>query len=160
MKLFMVEPEVAGEIGERTIYENYDAIINNGERPQISYLHFVLMGWLGDDILEVTPCFMVSEKLKNVIEESTLTGYAFQDIDISVSEDYSEMYPDRELPHFYRLLPQGVVKVEDETYYAWNNMDFCVTEKFYLVLSENAMKIIRDYQLDNADIRELCPKEG
>ena len=54
MKLFVIEPEVAGEIGERTIYENYDAITTKGERPIISHLHFVFMGWLGDDILEVT----------------------------------------------------------------------------------------------------------
>ena len=41
MKLFVIEPEVAGEIGERTIYENYDAIKTKGERPIISHLHFV-----------------------------------------------------------------------------------------------------------------------
>ena len=28
MKYYMIEPEVAGEIGENTIYDNYDEIIN------------------------------------------------------------------------------------------------------------------------------------
>ena len=85
MKLFVIEPEVAGEIGERTIYENYDAITTKGERPIISHLHFVFMGWLGDDILEVTPCFLISEKLKQAIEKSELKGYKFQNIEISGS---------------------------------------------------------------------------
>lgn len=45
MKLFVIEPEVAGEIGERTIYENYDAITTKGERPIISHLHFVFIDY-------------------------------------------------------------------------------------------------------------------
>lgn len=69
MKLYMIEPEVAGEIGEQTVYENYVDIIARGERARIAYLHFVFMGWLGDDILEVTPCFLVSDKLKKRLKK-------------------------------------------------------------------------------------------
>ena len=158
MKLFVIEPEVAGEIGESTIYENYDAITTKGERPIISHLHFVFMGRLGDDILEVTPCFLISEKLKQAIEKSELKGYKFQNIEISLSEEYEEMYPDREKPCFYRLLPQGTISVQDEMYSNWDNMDFCVTEKSYLVLSEKAINILNCFRLDNADITEIFPR--
>ena len=98
------------------------------------------MGWLGDDILEVTPCFLISEKLKQAIEKSELKGYKFQNIEISLSEEYEEMYPDREKPCFYRLLPQGTISVQDEMYSNWDNMDFCVTEKSYLRMDANKKK--------------------
>lgn len=158
MKLFVIEPEVAGEIGESTIYENYDAVATKGERPIISHLHFIFMGWLGDDILEVTPCFLISEKLKKAIERSDLKGYKFEDIEISLSEEYEDMYPNREEPCFCRLLPQGTINVQDEMYSNWDGMDFCVTEKSYLVLSEKAIKILKCFQIDNADITEIFPK--
>ena len=45
MKLFVIEPEVAGKIGERTIYENYDAITTKGERTIIFHLHFVFIDY-------------------------------------------------------------------------------------------------------------------
>ena len=57
MKYYMIEPEVAGEIGENTIYDNYDEIINQKKKPIISHLHYIFDGWLGDELLEVTPCF-------------------------------------------------------------------------------------------------------
>ena len=158
MKLYMIEPEVAGEIGEKTVYENYDAIVNDGEIAVITHLHFVFMGWLGDDVLEVTPCFLISDRLKNAIEKSDLKGYEFEDIEISLSDDYLEMYPNRETPSFYRVIPKGTIKIQDETYYDWDNMDFCITEKAYLVLTEKAINIFKQFQIDNADVTELLPQ--
>lgn len=38
MKFFILEPEVAGEIGENTIYDKKD---------KISHLHFIFTGWYG-----------------------------------------------------------------------------------------------------------------
>lgn len=158
MRLFMIEPEVAGEIGENTIYQNYDAIINEGAKPIITHLHFVFEGWLGDDILEVTPCFLVSERLKNLMEEKQLKGCEFQGVEISLSDNFLEMYPDREIPQFFRLLPQGTISIDGETYTNWSNMDFSISEKSYLVLSEKAKDIISSCHLDYADICELFPK--
>lgn len=157
MKLFILEPEVAGEIGEHTIYENYDAIVSRGERAIISHLHFVFMGWLGDDILETTPCFLVSEQLKKAIEKSDLTGYEFHNIEVSLSDEYKELYPYQESPCFYRLLPHGIINVQAEWYSNWNGMDFSLTKKMYLVLSEKAMNILKDFQLEHADITEILP---
>lgn len=155
MKLFMIEPEVAGELGENTIYENYDDVVNEGERAKISHLHFVFYGWLGDDILETTPCFLVSEKLKETIEKSDLSGYEFENIEVTLSEEFLEIYPDVIVPSFYRLLPKGTIKVEDDKYSDWDNMDFSVTEKDYLVVSEKVMDLLKNFQIENADITEL-----
>lgn len=158
MKLFVTEPEVAGEIGERTVFENYDAIVSSGARPIVAYLHFVFMGWLGDDIIETTPCFLVSERLKNAIEQSDLSGYEFQDAEISISEEFEELYPKTQLPQFYRLIPQGSINVIGESYADWSGMDFCITEKAYLVLSEKAVNLIKGFNSDNADFTEIFPQ--
>lgn len=154
MKLFMIEPEVAGGIGENTVYESYAV----GKEPMaISHLHFVFDGWLGDDILETTPCFLVSERLKTAIEKSGLTGFEFQNIEISTSDEWDEMYPIREVPQFIRLLPLGTIKTESEKYSDWDNMDFCLTPKAYLVISEAAKNLLEEFQVENAEFTELTP---
>ena len=156
MKLYVIEPEVAGEMGENTVFDNYEEVVVNGGTPVISHLHYVFMGWLGDDILETTPCFLVSERLKNAIVESDLKGYEFQNVEISVGEDFEEMYPDIILPCFYRLIPLGNVCVQDEKCSNPDGMDFCITEKSYLVLSEKAMNVVKDFQIENAEVTEIC----
>lgn len=93
----MLEPEVAGEIGENTVYDNFEDIRYRGAKPEISKLHFIFSGWLGDDIIESTSCFIVTEKLEKKIEESKLVGYEFQSVEISLSDEFIEMYPEREL---------------------------------------------------------------
>ena len=61
----------------------------------------------------------------------------------------------QEPPCFYRLLPHGIINVQAERYSNWNGMDFSLTKKMYLVLSEKAMNILKDFQLKHADITEI-----
>ena len=89
MKYYMIEPEVAGEIGENTIYDNYDEIINQKKKPIISHLHYIFDGWLGDELLEVTPCFLISERLKKEIENHGFSGCRFADVEVSYSDEFS-----------------------------------------------------------------------
>lgn len=159
MNLYMLEPEVAGEIGENTVYDNYDEIVNDGAKPKISHLHFIFSGWLGDDIIESTPCFIITEQLKERIEASGLTGYDFQDVEISLSEEFVDLYPDRKLPNFIRLNPKGTVNLIDyETYENWSGDDFNLSDKSYLVVSQQALDILKEGNIDNADIYKLNVK--
>lgn len=158
MRLFMLEPEVAGEIGSNTVYDNYDEVRYNRAYPKISYLHFVFLGWLGDDILESTPCFVITEKLMDKIKESKLSGCKFEKIEISLSDEFNEMYPNRQMPNFVRLIPTGNVHIEDNSYNNWTGEDFNVSDKLYLVVSEKALDIIRKFNMDNCDIYELNEK--
>ena len=98
---------------------------------------------------------MVLAQMKNAIEESDLKGYEFQNVEISVGEDFEEMYPDIILPCFYRLIPLGNVCVQDEKCSNPEGMDFCITEKSYLVLSERAMNVVKDFQIENAEVTEI-----
>ena len=158
MELYMSEPEVAGEIGENTVYDNFDDLRYRGDKPEISKLHFIFSGWLGDDIIESTPCFIVTDKLKIEIEKSELIGYEFQDAEISLSDEFIEICPDRDISQFKRLIPKGSVVVEDETYATWTGEDFNFSDKSYLVVSERALNIIKEFNLDNCDLYKLSPK--
>lgn len=160
MYLYMLEPEVAGEIGENTVYDNFEDIRYRGAKPEISKLHFIFSGWLGDDIIESTPCFIVTEELRKKIEESNLVGYEFQSVEISLSDEFIEMYPERELPKFKRLIPKGKVAIKDESYTGWTGEDFNFSDKSYLVVSQKALDIINKFNINNCDIYKLSPKEN
>lgn len=158
MNLYMLEPEVAGEIGENTIYDNFDDVRYRGAYPKISKLHFIFSGWLGDEIIESTPCFIVSDELKRKIEKSELNGYKFQDVEISLSDEFMEIYPDRDMPEFKRLIPNGSVSVDGETYNKWSGEDFNLSDKSYLVVSEKALDILNEHNIENCDLYKLSSK--
>jgi len=155
MLFYMLEPEVAGEIGENTVYANFEEVKNKGVQPIISKLHFEFSGWLGDDIIESTPCFIVTEKLKTYIEKSELTGFEFQNVEISLSDEFIEFYPDRELPDFFRLIPTGKIKVENGVCSEWSGDDFNFSDKSYLVVSNKAFSILKKFNIENCDVYEI-----
>lgn len=153
--LYFLEPEVAGELGENTIIENFNNVRLKGERPKVTHLHYQFTGWLGDEIVECTPCFIVTDDLAKAIEESQLNGYAFKDVEVSVSDEFKEMYPNKILPNFKRIVPEGLVEVVEENYKEWSGHDFCISQKSYLVITEKALNILKSHRLDNCDITEL-----
>ena len=61
-----LEPEVAGGFGEQTILDN------STHPPDVKWLHYVLDGWLGDDILESFPCYIVTERLRRTPQPQNL----------------------------------------------------------------------------------------
>jgi hypothetical protein len=153
--IYILEPEVAGELGENTVFENFDNVRLKGERPIVKKLHYQFSGWLGDELLEVTPCFIVTTSLARMINDKNLSGCVFEDVEISLSEDFIEMYPDKTLPDFQRLVPIGKIFVDGNKFSKWSGHDFCITQKSYLVVSEKALQVLRLKQIDNCDITEL-----
>lgn len=156
MNYYIIEPEVAGEIGENTVYDNYNEIITDKKNPTISHLHFIFDGWLGDELLEVTPCFLVSERLKKEIESNEFSGCRFTDVEISYSDEFLELYPNRDIPNFYRLIPSKTVYIEDDGYNNQNMNDFMLSQKSYLIISESVKKLLGVMHFDeNADYTVL-----
>lgn len=146
MKLYLLEPEVAGGLGGYTILSNSKEVI---------HLHYEFSGWLGDELLETTPCFIVTESLATAIKNSPLKGYRFGDVEVSVSDEFLELYPERKLPPFRRLIPMGTVKVEGKIFSNWSKDDFCISQNKYLVITESALNTLNKFSLDNCDITEL-----
>jgi hypothetical protein len=151
MKMFRLNPEVAGEIGEdsKIIYEE------EGFIKDISFLHYNFMGWLGDELLTQTPCFIITETLANNISKSELKGYRFEEIKVTKSDEFIELYPNKELPIFIRLLPLGKVVVDGNKVTEWTGDDFCLEDDIDLVVSENALKVLEKHRIVNCDIDEI-----
>jgi hypothetical protein len=127
---FRLYPEVAGQLGEETVMDI------SVHPPIVSVLHHEFDGWLGDDLLEVFPCYICSEKLKNIIQGFDFSGYKLEHCKISKTGIFLDMYPHRELPNFYWL------KIEGK-----ENDDFFVDEEG-LIVSEDVLKFLKKANLN------------
>lgn len=56
------------------------------------------------------------------------------------------------------MIPKGSVVVEGETYSTWTGEDFSFSDKSYLVVSERALNILKEFNVDNCDLYKLSPK--
>lgn len=135
---FYVEPEVSGGIGEHTVMDT------SVHPPKVSKLHFQFDGWLGDDLLESFPCYIVSERLAKELELRSLTGFSIQDVEVSKSDQYENLYPGKVLPKFYWLQVSGTAGEED----------FGIADDHRLVLSEMALSLLRKYKIEEADLED------
>lgn len=134
----LIEPEVAGSLGKETE-------LDNSVFPHVKKLNYEFDGWLGDDILESFPCYIVTKSLREDLENNKFTGISFHEVIISKSETFLELYPDRELPEFYWL------KINGEAF----KDDFFITEENILAISERAYFVLQNYNINNADIEDL-----
>ncbi|CAI8733253.1 hypothetical protein [Chryseobacterium sp. IT-36CA2] len=135
----IIEPEVAGGLGKQTQMDN------SFFPPLIKNLHYEFEGWIDNDILESFPCYIVTEKLRKGIETEKLTGIIFDEVIISKSETFLELYPSKELPTFFWA------KISGES----NRDDFFITKKNTLTVSERAYLLLKNYNIDQADIEDL-----
>lgn len=101
MKYLYIEPEVAGGLGEHTVIDR------RVHPPIIKHLHYKIEGWLGDVILESFPAFIVTEDAKKALLGIGVTGAFFDDVEVSVTDQFEELYPDILLPSFVWLKPEG-----------------------------------------------------
>ena len=82
MSYFVIEPEVAGGLGERTV-------MNRSVHPPIVIqLHYELEGWLGDAILESFPVFIVTEQAKCALTQAGITGADFDTVDVTTGDQF------------------------------------------------------------------------
>ena len=136
MKYFYVEPEVAGGLGE-------NAEIDHSVRPfQVLRLHYHLDGWLGDVLLESFPVFIITENAKNRLQEAGFSGAAYDEVQITTSYEFKQLYPRRTLPAFAWMKIEG----------AAGHDDFGIAMDRRLVISERAIDVLRQLGIPNAEI--------
>ena len=133
---YYVEPEVSGGFGDNAIIDS------SVHPPKVTKLHVEFDGWLGDDLLETFPCYIISEGLTKEIEAENLTGFILDEVEVSKSNQFEEMYPKRELPKFFWLNLQGVCEKDD----------FGFSYDYRLVVSERALKVLKNWKVEEADI--------
>ena len=107
MKYFLIEPEVAGGLGERTQMDR------DVHPPTVTSLHYVFDGWLGDAIVESFPVFLVTEQARQLLEAAEVTGADFAAAEIETSDEYAELHPGEPLPEFVWFKPEGTVGSDD-----------------------------------------------
>jgi hypothetical protein len=131
-------PEVAGALGEKSEMDN------SVQPPVISRLHHELKIWLGDDLLDSFPCFIVTEKLRSLIASNSPSGCEFDEVEISTSDEFNQLYPDRRLPSFYWLKVTGQPGIDD----------FGISKDYTLIVSSRILEVMSQACLDNCDIEE------
>jgi len=136
MQFYKLEPEVAGGWGENTVADT------SLHPPYIKKLHYEFDGWLGDGVLETFPCFIVTRQVKKAIQNAHMTGFEIDEVEISVSDEFTQMYGDKELPSWCWLKPIG----------APGEDDIAITEKAELIISERTLEIFRQHGLNNCEI--------
>lgn len=136
---YYIEPEVSGGFGDNT---QLDTSVHP---PAVLKLHIVFDGWLGDDILETFPCFIVSQALKVSIESAGLTGYDFDSVEVSRSEEFKDLYSNKNLPDFHWLRVHGKAGHDD--------FGICTDKR--LVISGKVKGLLENHQIENADLESF-----
>jgi hypothetical protein len=157
--LFLLRPEVAGGWGSETVVDRTEIKSGTDKFPVITKLEYVFDDWLGDDLLESFPCFIVTEALADKLQQNTLTGLKFSDVLISVSELFEQINGANgfsKLPHFVRLEPQGRAAFDGEYEVSnWTGDDICLGEKAELIVTEKALDVLKQANINQCDIISL-----
>ena len=77
-EFWSLEPEVAGELGSGSLVDT------SVHPPRVSKLTLMLSGWLGDELVETFPCYVVTESLGTALVSAGLTGFELDDVDIDL----------------------------------------------------------------------------
>lgn len=134
---FFLEPEVAGGWGENTVYTR-----TPGKPTVVHKLHYQFDGWLGDELLTSTPCFIVSERLCQEIQRAELKGMKFFEVEVTTSDQFKDLYPGRQLPKFLWLRVEGKPGQDD----------FGLTPGLQLVVSAQALDVLKRTNLSHCRI--------
>ena len=141
MAFYYVEPEVAGGLGKNTVLDS------SVHPPTIIQMHYRIINWLGDALLESFPALIITREAADTLNAHEASGITCRDAEITVSDSFREIYPDRILPEFLWLCVTGVAGRDD----------FGIADDSRLVVSERALNVLRSFGLDNAIIEEYGP---
>jgi hypothetical protein len=139
---YRLSPEVAGHWGEHTIKD--DSV----HPPKVDRLHYEFDGWLGDELLTSIATIIVTDRLRKKIEAATLSGYAFDTVETSVSDQFVELYPGVSLPPFSRLKITGTAGKDD----------FGMGDDHHLVVSPHALTVLQSCTFKQCEIVPWRPK--
>jgi len=136
---YFVDPEVAGGLGDSTVMDT------SIHPPVVHELEYKFEDWLGDELLESFPCFIVTESLAEKISANKISGFSLDKVSISTSEEFYELQPDVSLPKFLWLKITGKAGVDD----------LGISDDFRLVVSERFKNLLESSRSDNASIESF-----
>ena len=132
-----IQPEVIVGLGNKTVFLEQQPPF----RTVVS-LHIELEDWLGDDLMECTPCLIVSETLKTALQVSGFSGYEFAEMEVTKGEYFDNNYRlKKTLPKFHRMVITGRDKIDD----------LFIGDDFMLFISD----ILLDYIKENFSVKYM-----
>ncbi len=137
-KYWLLEPEVAGGIGPGSLL---DARVHP---PKVTKLEHEFEVWLGDDLLETFPCYIVTARLAEALTTGRMTGFALEDVQVVLSSQFRGLYPNRVVPEFRWLKISGTPGIHD----------FSMSPDHRLVVSDAALTVLKRFQLAHCEIEE------
>lgn len=131
---FYVEPEVAGALGDNTVMDT------DIHPPVVRQLHYRFDGWLGDVLVESFPCFVVTAEAAGALVALELTGVELGPVEVTKSDTFEDIHPQRELPRFAWLKPRGTA----------GESDLGAAPDGRLVVSKRALEALQSLGIANA----------
>ena len=120
-----------GGPGERSVAQG------EGVFKDYHVLHAIFESWLGDELVSVQPCFLVTVSLGNEFRAAGLTGFELATVDVEKDRQFDLAYPGVELPKFLWLKVNGIPGKDD----------FFITERHRLAVSPKAFDLINGKEM-------------
>lgn len=138
MKYHMVEPEVIVGMGDNTEMDSTQ------HPPVVSELHIELEDWLGDDLIENFPCYIVTDALAQGLQSKDFNGFEFSSMELTLGEYFRNNYQlSKSLPDFHWLKVLGKA----------NEDDFGMNDEMRLIVSARAWEFIsKNYDVKYARV--------
>ena len=142
MKYHVIEPEVIVGLGGNTLM---DITVHP---PFVRSLDIDLEDWLGDDLMEIFPCYIATEMLAEGLKKTDFSGFEIKNLTLSEAEYFQNNYQlQRELPKFYWLNITGKVNTDD--FYINDNLKLSVSDKALHYLKNNFVLRYADIDVNN-----------
>lgn len=130
---FYFEPEVAGGLGAETVMDPFF------HPPVVKRLHYEFDGWLGSEVLETFPCYIITDNVAGIFAASELQGVSVEEVIISVSQEYRDKYGNRPLPEFLWMKVTGEPGKDDVGIAA--NLKLVVSDRVLAALRNNGVNL-------------------
>jgi hypothetical protein len=153
MKYYYLEPEVSGDIGERTVMDP------SVHPPIVTKLNYEFNMWPCDVLIESFPCWIVTAPTIKKIQLAQLTGVSFDDVETTMSEQLRDISLNRQLPAFVWMKVHGT-QGRDDFGVGKNFVISTVTKpfdprSFILVVSQRALDLLQQLGISHATCEEF-----
>lgn len=125
---YQLKPNCLGELGPGT-----EANWKAPYLEQSSKIGYLIMHPPEDDLSQIASCVVVTERLKNLIEQAAIDKITFCDCAVTLERQFAEMYTEwLPLPPMFWLKFQGVAMQDD---FGWD-------ADFELVVSDRVIDLL------------------
>ncbi|BDD84621.1 hypothetical protein TPB0596_43840 [Tsukamurella pulmonis] len=132
----MLDPEVAGGLGDESVLDT------SVHPPLVHRLHFVVAGWLGDDLIQSFPVYLMSPRLLAALRTAGLTGFSVNPhCRIAFDEQVGEELDNADILTFEWIDVHGTAAD-----------DLRITEDLLLEVSDRAWDTLSRFSVNHCEI--------